>query len=245
MRWTAALFALALFVIILLALSGQLFWNVRPSTGDCVVLLHGLGRTSVSMRPLEDRLTDHGFRVFNIGYPSTSLPVDRLAERVGEEIERCCGEGCGRLHFVTHSMGGIVLWYRLQEHRPENLARVVMLSPPSRGSELADYMKDRAIYRMTTGPAGQQMVTGPGGITVELRPVEFELGVIAGNETLNPFYSGIIRGEDDGKVSVDEARAEGMADFLVVPRSHTFIMNDGEVAGQVIEFLDNGRFRRD
>jgi hypothetical protein len=99
------------------------------------------------------------------------------------------------------------------------------------------------MLRAVLGPAGSQLGTDSTAIPAQLGPVRFSLGIIAGNRSLNPLYSWLIPGPDDGKVGVDRAKAEGAADFLVVPASHTFIMNRGDVAEEVVHFLRYGRFR--
>ena len=210
---------------------------------DGVILLHGIGRTSRSMRPLERHLKSRGFRVINLGYPSTKYPIDELADYLGGKIEQFRPPLGAKLHFVTHSLGGIVLRRYLKENRPAELGRVVMLCPPNQGSELVDRLRKTFLFRIIYGPAGQQLGTGPAGVPNQLGPVDFELGVITGNKSLNPLFSYLIPGEDDGKVSVERSKVEGMADFLLLPHSHTFIMNSIDVAEQVEFFLHNGRFR--
>ena len=209
---------------------------------ETVILLHGLGRTSRSMRNIQRHLTRAGYRVINISYPSTRRTIEQLAEYLGPELDSYCASPQARVHFVTHSLGGIILRRYLQDHRPAGLGRVVMLGPPNRGSKLADRLAGWPVYRLLTGPAGQQIGAGASGAVNCLGPIDFELGVIAGNRSLNPLFSHLIPGEDDGAVSVESTKAPGMQDFLVVPRSHTFIMNDPEVAWQVEHFLRQGRF---
>lgn len=219
-----------------------------PSTAsdDVVVLLHGLGRTDLSMIRLRNALARHGYRVENLGYPSTEHSIEHLASEVlGPALEACCADAPGRIHFVTHSMGGIVLRYYLDEHEFEKLGRVVMLSPPNQGSELADWVADNPALQRLVGPAVEQLGTGPESIPRQLGPVDFELGVITGDRTLNPLFSRMIPGADDGKVSVESAKIGGMTDFLVVPHSHTYIMLHEDVVDQVVYFLEHARFRRD
>lgn len=211
---------------------------------DQVVLLHGLGRSDLSMLRLKRALEKHGYRVTNVGYPSTEHSINQLSEReLAPALAACCSESGGRVHVVTHSMGGIVLRYYHEHHEIEGLGRVVMLSPPNQGSELADWAAEKPVLEKLLGPAIEQLGTGPASVPSQLGPVDFELGVIAGDRTLNPLFSRIIPGEDDGKVSVERAKVLGMADFLVVPHSHTYIMLSEDVIEQVIFFLDNGKFR--
>jgi pimeloyl-ACP methyl ester carboxylesterase len=207
-----------------------------------VVLLHGLGRTHRSMQPMGNVLEDAGFQVENIGYPSTDHPFDALVDIVAAKLKACCLKNDTRVNFVTHSMGGIILRAYVEESGASNIGRVVMLSPPNRGSELVDELREFFLFRWVTGPAGLELGTDPGSVPSRLGAVDFELGVITGDGTLNPFYSWLVPGEDDGKVSVERARVDGMADFIVLPHSHSFIMNSGEVIGQTIHFLRHGRF---
>jgi pimeloyl-ACP methyl ester carboxylesterase len=207
-----------------------------------VVLLHGLGRTYRSMNDMAEALAAEGYKVENIDYPSTDLPFEQLLEIVSEDIERCCIRGDAKLNFVTHSLGGILLRAYANENGAEQIGRAVMLSPPSRGSELVDELKDITVFQWITGPAGQQLGTDPDSVPLNLGRVNFELGVITGDATFNPLYSWLIPGPDDGKVSVDRAKVSGMADFIVLPHSHSFIMNSKEVIRQTLHFLDHGRF---
>jgi len=217
----------------------------HPAETDTVFLLHGLGRTPRSMNWLGERLASHGFRVINLSYPSTSHPMEKLAEEMRARLAVMSGTSSGRVHFVTHSMGGIVLRAVLRESPPPNLGRVVMLCPPNQGSEVVDRLRGNPLFRWVTGPAGAQMGTDDASLPNCLGTVDFELGVITGNRTLNPLFSAWIPGPDDGKVSVRRAAVTGMKDFLVVPASHTFIMRHSSVAGQVAWFLQHGQFRRD
>jgi pimeloyl-ACP methyl ester carboxylesterase len=212
---------------------------------ECVILLHGLGRTSRSLNKMADALQAAGFRAVNLDYPSRKKTIEELApETIERGLSRCAKMRASTVHFVTHSMGGVLVRYYISHHRPENLGRVVMLSPPNRGSEAADHLRDTALYKWFNGPAGQQLVTGPGGLPEQLGPVDFPLGIITGNQHsfFDAWLADVIPGTDDGKVSVERAKVEGMADFLVLPYSHPFIMNAQEVIDQTLHFLRGGRF---
>ena len=213
----------------------------ESASNEQVALLHGLGRSSRSMWVLARRLSCRGFRVVNIDYPSRKLPIEGLAEYVGDAIRRRC-PGEKRIHFVTHSLGGIVLRAYLKGGQAENLGRVVMLCPPNGGSELVDILRDRVLFKAATGPAGQELGTDPSSVPLALGPVDYPVGVIAGNKSLNPFFSRLIPGQDDGRVSVERTKVEGMADFMLVPQIHPWMMNSSQVIEQVAYFLENGRF---
>ncbi len=158
------------------------------------------------------------------------------------EVEQCCLSSEKPLHFVTHSLGGILVRAYLAQKRPDNLGRVVMLSPPNQGSQLVDELRDSPLFQWATGPAGQELGTDPSNLPNRLGPADFEVGIITGSRSLNPLTSWLVTGEDDGKVSVESAQLEGMADFLVVPNTHTFIMNSSQVALEVVHFLEQGSF---
>ncbi|MEA3275023.1 MAG: alpha/beta fold hydrolase [Pseudomonadota bacterium] len=222
--------------------------DLEPKTvaRECVILLHGLGRTSRSLNKLADALENAGFSTVNLDYPSRKKAIEELAlDTVQRGLDRCARLQVGTVHFVTHSMGGILVRYFLSRQRPKNLGRVVMLSPPNRGSEAADHLQDSALYQWFNGPAGQQLVTGPDGLPAQLGPATFPLGIITGNQHsfFDAWLAEIIPGADDGKVAVERARVEGMTDFLVLPYSHPFIMDADEVIEQTLSFLRVGRFR--
>ncbi len=215
----------------------------RPmSPQETVVLLHGLSRTPRSMRRLETALARSGYRVVSVNYPAGRKPIGAIADVLDARRADRRGAGRARVDFVTHSYGGIVLRYYLETRPFPNLGRVVMLCPPSAGSELADLLRRIPVVRDVAGPVRLTLGTGPGSLPACLGPVHFELGIIAGNRSLNPLFSWIIPGPDDGMVSVERAKVPGMSDFLVVPRTHTFIMRSREVIAQTETFLQTGRF---
>ena len=216
-----------------------------PDGAPPVVVVHGLGRTTASMAILSSRLEEAGFRVVRFGYPSRTEPIEALVDRLGDAVERCCGDDPGRVHFVTHSMGGVLVRSYLSERPGPHAGRVVMLSPPNQGSEIVDAFADSAVLGSFLGPAGSRLGTSPDGIASQLGPIRFSLGIITGNRSLSPVGSWLIPGPDDGKVGVDRARVEGASSFLVLPATHTFIMNRRDVADEVVYFLRHGRFLRE
>lgn len=207
---------------------------------ECVILLHGLARSSRSMHKIEKAL-EANYRVINNTYPSRKQPIENLAETAIAPALHSCGDA-PRIHFVTHSLGGILVRQYLHINDLDRLGRVIMLGPPNQGSELVDFFDDYQFYLIVNGPAGSQLGTGSNSVPIRLGPVDFDLGIIAGSRSYNLFYSRIIGSANDGKVSVERSKVSGMQDHLVLPVSHTFMMRDREVIIQIKHFLEHGAF---
>ena len=212
-------------------------------SGECVILLHGLARTSASMDKIASRLQHEGYTVENIDYPSREKKIEELAETaVPEGLDSCRQANARRVDFVTHSLGGILVRYYLSLHQIPELGRIVMLAPPNQGSKVVDRFSIYPGFELINGPAGYQLGTDEKSIPLQLGPADFELGIIAGDQSINPILSSAFEEPNDGKVSIGEARLAGMKDFLVVHHSHPFIMRSEDVIEQIVLFLKNGRF---
>ncbi len=211
-----------------------------------VILLHGMCRTRRSMAALETALVQAGYQVSNIDYPSRSAGIEKLSEQaVGGAVDKCRKEGSTTLHFVTHSLGGILVRSYLSRHTLPELGRVVMLGPPNQGSEIVDRLGCLWLFGAINGPAGRELGTGPDSTPNRLGPVTFPLGVIAGNRSINWINSCMIPGPDDGKVSVERTQVAGMADHIVVPATHPLMAKKPVVIRQVIRFLRTGAFEHE
>lgn len=220
--------------------SSQIEPGATPA-GEVVVLLHGLGRSAKSMAKLADYLEERGYEVHNLDYESTEYSPETLLSNLDEGIRECCLQA-ERLHFVGHSLGGILARAWIADAKPRNLGRLVMLTPPNQGSLLADRFQDRWPVSSMMGPALEALGTEPDSFPKSLPLPDYPVGIIAGTGTINPLGTVTIPGEDDGILSICATRLEGAADFLMVPASHALIMRSREVAENTAAFLATGRF---
>lgn len=212
-------------------------------SSDCVVLMHGLNRSYRAMSKMARGLQEAGFSTANVDYPSQAGSVEELAPlAVNEGLEKCRQTDAENIHFVTHSIAGVLLRYAHSQAPIHDLGRVVMLAPPNQGSEIVDRTKNWPGAELFSGKAGLQMGTDEDSIPAQLGPVDFELGVVAGTRTIS-IFSAMLPDPDDGKVSVERTKVEGMDDFLVVKNSHHYIMTSDKVIENTKQFLRTGRFQ--
>jgi len=237
-RWSSAVLKAILILVAMCLVAPD-----RCVASDQVILLHGLCRTKRSMSTMEAALTRAGYVVVNIDYPSRSASIAQLSESsVGEAVNACRAQGAGKIHFVTHSMGGILVRDYLSRHSMPDLGRVVMLGPPNQGSELVDIFGRWWIFNVINGPAGKELSTNPDSTPCKLGTVNFSLGVIAGDRSVNWINSMLIPGANDGKVSVERTKVAGMGDHVVVHATHPFILKNRVAIEQTIKFLHDGGF---
>lgn len=219
-----------------------------PATAsECVILLHGLAKSDASMAKLEDAVTDAGYTAVNVHYPSTELPIERLAgPAIAPAVDQCNNRtpDLKKLHFVTHSMGGILVRQYLSKVQIPHLGRVVMLGPPNHGSEVVDRLGEFPGFKMIFGEAGLQLGTGKMSVPNQLGAASFDLGIIAGTRSINLILSQFLPAADDGKVTVESTKLEGMRDHLEMPVTHVFMMKNEKVIAQVLNYLQHGTFLR-
>jgi triacylglycerol lipase len=221
--------------------------SVLPPAAETVVLLHGVGLRSWAMGRVESSLAKEGYRVINLTYPSRTMTLEKLGgEWLPAQLREHRTAGAARLHFVTHSMGGIVVRMWLRERgTPPNLGRVVMLAPPNAGSEVSDRLKNFPPFRWLTGINGPRLGTGAEALPATLGPWPAgagALGIVAGDRSLNPLFSAWLAGPDDGKVAVARARLAGATEFLVLHHSHTWLQWRGDTLAHIKTFLASAHF---
>lgn len=213
-----------------------------------VVLLHGLARTAHSMAGMGRFLQKNGYTCHNLDYPTRSHDIATLAtEFILPQIERLANPpDC----YVTHSMGGIILRYLLENQHIAMPKAVVMLSPPNQGSEIVDKIGHWRLFRLVNGVAGTQLGTSEQSLPFSLNQslaignqlLDCNLGIITGTRSLDPFQF-LLPSQNDGKVTVASSQLAYMTDFLALPIGHTFIMDNKQVQQQTLHFLQNGKFQ--
>jgi len=225
---------------ITLLYSAQAFTQT-DAPNECVILLHGLARTSQSMVKLETKLVQSGYLVANISYPSRDHTIETLAPMaISQGLNLCQDQSV--IHFVTHSLGGILVRHYLEEHKLSKLGRVVMLGPPNQGSEVVDKLKHVPGFKFINGPAGFQLGTGDQSMPAKLGPAKMDVGIIAGNRSINLILSLLIPGPDDGKVSITRTKLDGASDYKLLPVAHPFLPLNDQVIDHALYFLKHGQF---
>src|SRR5271170_3697590 len=215
-------------------------------TQEEVILLHGLCRTSRSMVKMERALTEAGYKVRNVDYPSRTASIQKLADdAIGKAVNDCQRDGTTKIDFVTHSLGGILIRSYLARHTIPLLGRVVMLAPPNQGSEVVDKLGRLFLFKWINGPAGNELGTDKNSVPNKPGPANFPVGIIAGDRSINWINSlFLIPGRDDGKVSIERTKLADMSDHIVIHATHSFIMHNREAIQQTIQFLRAGKFER-
>ncbi len=227
-------------------LNANVLSEQTASKKECVILLHGLARSHHSMWYIKKYLSDKDMHVVNLGYPSTSSNIENLANKVvPESVNECRKASTSRIHFVTHSMGGILLRSYLQENEIQGLHRIIMLAPPNHGSEVVDELLKNRLVKKWTFKSFIDISSKDNSYVNQLKPVSAEIGIITGNISTNFITSPWLTGEDDGKVSVQSACLNEMKAMLVVPTNHTFVTFNKIVNHQIYSFLTSGLFDRD
>jgi pimeloyl-ACP methyl ester carboxylesterase len=187
-------------------------------------------------------LQEAGFKTLNVDYRSRKRPLEVLADEIRPIVTDFAGT-IAPLHIVAHSMGGLLARVYLARYNTVRCSRMVMLGTPNEGSEVADLLKDLALYRAFYGPAGQQVTTDQSLLLTSLPPPSCAVGIVAGNRTLDPIASYfIVPRPNDGRVSVARTRLDGMADHVVIGASHSGLLTNHAAIAQTTTFLREGVF---
>ncbi|TGL65613.1 esterase/lipase family protein [Leptospira jelokensis] len=233
---------ITLFVSILECSDPKLSQNSKISDHqECVVLIHGFLRSSNHLKHLKNFLIENGYYVVSIDYESTSMSIPEIADSYLSNLTVHCQNQ--KIHFVTHSLGGILLRSYLKRNQIKHLGKIVMLAPPNKGSEVADFLSKFKLINSMLGPVVSQLKTDQNSYVNSLGLPNFQFGIIMGNLTLDPISSYLIPGDDDGKVSIENSKLENMSDFLLVERTHNFIVDAPEVKQAILNYFKTGKFQ--
>jgi pimeloyl-ACP methyl ester carboxylesterase len=215
--------------------------DARLESREQVVLIHGLGRSRQAMRPLADRLEAAGYAVTLVGYDSLGATPEQAVAETAAQIDACCAASTTPVHFVGHSLGGLLIRAYMADHAMPRLGRVVMLGTPNHGTAVVDQNRD-AWWMQVAGPLANALGTGPGSFPDSLPAPTYPVGVIAGRVTDRPAKMANLQEPHDGLVPVASTRLAGMQDFIVVAVGHSMMRHDERVAQHTIAFLRDGRF---
>ncbi len=206
----------------------------------CLILLHGLGARDWLMDGVAWNL-EEDYWVVNQAYPSTSAPLEYLAPKyITKAIDACASHAEQGIDMVTHSMGGIMLRQYLSVAEMPQLRLLVMIAPPNRGSEVVDNIGHWRVFQRMMGPAGTQLGTNGGLSSLPSPSVPF--AVIAGDLSFEPWFDAMFDGPNDGRVSVDSTKLDGMSDFIVIHQHHSLLLWDPRTWQQVRLFLQQEAF---
>lgn len=207
----------------------------KASAPAHIVLIHGLWTHGLIMLPMAHMLQKYGYDTHHFSYHTISETLEQSAARLQEFVQQLAAE---QLHFVGHSLGGLLIRKFLQRYPDQAPGRIVTLGTPHSGSYVASHLGRSGLMRKLFG-CSLPPLTG------DITPWqgERELGAIAGSRSIGLGF--IIRDlpkPNDGTVSIDETRLETMRDHITLPYTHTSMLMAEEVAKQVHDFLQTGQF---
>ena len=215
--------------------------KLAPEQGKAVILIHGLLQTSNCMNQMSISLKDSGFVPVEFDYPSTQISIPEAAGFLNKMVTSL--EGFTEIHFVAHSMGGLVVRSFSTGTHDQRVKRLVMLGTPNQGAELADITQQVWLVRTASGPGARQLGTRPNGLIKKLPVPNYEFAVIAGARGTYAGWNPLIPGDDDGTVTVASTRLPGAADFGTVCKTHGDLLGDEQAISQTVNFLKSGRLR--
>ncbi len=205
-----------------------------------IILAHGLSRSPRAMRHIGKYAKLAGYQVAYFGYQSRHGLISEHVKSLRQMIE--AHSASGPVHVVTHSLGGIVLRHYLSRYGAMSIDRMVMIAPPHKGSEVIDRYRNNAIFRWWHGPVVDELGTSHAHPAVDHSHIA-HIGIIAGNRS-QPILGRCFSSENDGKVSVESARLEGVSNFVVLPFTHTNMLWKEETAEYTLQFLASGKFHK-
>lgn len=215
--------------------------NCLPlDTGHAVLCIHGIGRSSKSMNPIVQALKNEPVTTVPFDYPSNRSSLAECANYLRQVVDSL--SAAEHISFVVHSMGGLVVRRYLQDSSSSRHHRLIMLGTPNQGAELASMLKSLSLFRAIYGPAGQELAAGENSVAAALPVPTFPFGIIAGGRGAERGYNPLLKGDNDGTVTVVSTLLPGAADFLRISRLHSFLMSAPEAQTAIRTFLKHARF---
>jgi len=237
---------LAALIAVFSLVSYTMNWNplrvAKDSSGETVVLIHGLARGNVAMKTMAKRLVAAGFNVQQVGYKSMGETPELVLNDVSEQINACCAKLTTPVHLVGHSLGGIMARAYLGNHSLPNLKSVVLIGSPNKGTPIVDAFKE-SWWMNVVGDVALSLNTENKGFLSTLKAPDYPLGVIAGVVKEGGLFSDKIPGDDDGLVPLESTKVEGMNDFIILDVGHGKMRDDETVMAQLIHYLKEGKFK--
>lgn len=215
--------------------------HLEPETGRVTLLIHGMGRSSKCFGALAKTLNAEGVRTIAFDYPSTRVSIQESVGYLQSVLDHL--PDVERIDVVCHSMGGLLLRSLLSTSCESRFQRAVFLGVPHHGAEVADFLKRNPLFKIVTGPAGQQLVTDPASGMNHMPIPEFEFATIAGGRGDNRGFNPLLPGDNDLTVTVESAQLEGASDSLRLPVIHSLLMADKRCIAAIVRFLQTGRLR--
>ena len=207
-----------------------------------VFLVHGVLRSASSMSKIESALKEKGFKTHNFEYSSRKETIKAISKRLHKEIKKVYERDIESISFVTHSFGTIVIRYYLANHTLKKKGRFVMIAPPNKGSQWARILSRLSLYQWVLGVAGGKIQDVEKSIPAITAPPPIEFGVIAGGTGTRIGMNPLLPGDDDGTITVEETRLEGMKDFIQIIGQHSLLLTQKSVIDNVVHFLNTGKF---
>lgn len=201
-----------------------------------VLLIHGLGRHAGIMDKAKFALRKAGYSAHSLNYATLFEGVEEHATHFEHVLNNL--KGIKRVSFVTHSLGGLVAREILSRSIVWNgitAEKLVMMATPIKGAEIAEFLNRMKSYKFITGKSGQDVL--PGEDLKSLPDPKIPTLIIAGGTGTDIGFNPLLKGDNDGIVTVAETRLNGPHDFKRVKIIHTTIMDHPTSIKATLEFL--------
>lgn len=210
--------------------------NLKPYKEKIVILLHGLGRSRISMKKIARELNAKGLQTISIGY-YTMGTLDELSMNFKQILESL--DKVNDISIITHSLGAIIYRNYLKENSDKRIKKVIMMAPPNHGSKIASVLEKNNFTNKFTPNVFTKLITGKNSYCSKLPKPPSPFLIIAGTRKntigFPPMFK-LVEEDNDGVVTVETTKLKG-GQFKKIHVSHTFIMNNDKTIKTVLKFL--------